>query len=106
MLERHKPGSHGPDITTAGITALQGSLRPHDIVCFGFHLLINKGNMRNTFLLLLLLHAIVIATGMSGSYSGDDVDVISDITSKRARQPCSTPCEVAVGGNGTWTSII
>lgn len=106
MQERHKPGSHGPNITAVGITALQGSLRPHDINQKMKAKADNKGNMRNTFLLLLLLHAIVVATGMSGSYSGDDVDVISDITSKRARQPCSTPCEVAAGGNGTWTSII
>lgn len=51
--------------------------------------------MRNTFQLLLLLHADVVATRMSGSHSGDDV--ISDIASKGARQPCSTHCEV-----GSW----
>lgn len=49
----------------------------------------NKDNVRDRSLLLLLLHGTVVATGKSGSY------VISDIASKRAGQPCS--CEVAVG---------
>lgn len=58
----------------------------------------NKDSVRDTSLLLLLLHEAVVATGKSGS------DVISDVASKRARQRRS--CEVATGWNRTWTSVI
>lgn len=66
---------------------------PHSPFCFGFHLLINKGNYRNTFLLSLISCNHSCHRDVAGSFCEENV--ISGIASKWA-----------AGWSRTWASII